>query len=136
MTRQSKRTDAEKVMPILAPVLGHDLAAAIIDFRDNVKREPITEYAARLLARQYLKTGDPVAAAEMQILRSWRGMDADWFFKEQQREQRTTSRAKPISDFMRGQIDIKQQLERNIYGESDEFAGTTIDVAAGNFRPH
>lgn len=136
MTRQIRRTDAEKIMPILIPVLGEKLAAAIIDFRDNVKKEPLTEYAAELQVKQYLLTGNPIAAAEMQILRSWRSIKADWFFNEIQKEQRTSSRSKPLSPFMQEQADIKRQLERNIYGESDEFTGSTIDVATANYRAH
>ena len=90
MARQStKRTNAEKIMPILAPVLGEELAAAVIELRDIVKREPITEYAAKLLVKEYNKTGDPRAAAEMQIARSWRGFSAGWYRNEILREQRS-----------------------------------------------
>lgn len=93
MSRQStKRTDADKVMPILAPVLGEELAAAIIELRDVVKKEPITEYAAKLLVKEYVKTGNPRGAADMQILRSWRGFRADWYANEIEKEQRRQPR--------------------------------------------
>lgn len=137
MTRQStKRTDASKVMPILSPVLGEELAAAVIEHRDDVIRIPLTETAARLQVLEYLKTGDPKAAAEMQILRGWRAIKNSWFQNELRKERGATTRQKPMTDFQRGQIDIKQQLESRIYGDRDEYAGATIDASARNFRAH
>lgn len=95
----AKRTDAEKVMPILIPVLGEELAAAVIEHRDTL-REPLTEYAAKLQVKEYLKTGDPVAAAEMQILRGWRALKSDWFFNEIRKEQRNQPRrSNDMADF-------------------------------------
>lgn len=101
MARQSARkTDADKVMPILVPILGEKLAAAIIEFRDNVKKEPLTEYAAELQAKQYLLTGNPVAAAEMQILRSWRSIRADWYANEIRKDARNQpKRSNDMADF-------------------------------------
>jgi hypothetical protein len=88
MSRQStKRTDAAVIMPILIPVLGEELAAAVIEHRDTL-REPLTEYAAKLQVKEYIATGDPVAAAEMQILRGWRSIKNSWFQNEIQKDRR------------------------------------------------
>lgn len=101
MTRAStKKTDADKVMPILSPVLGEELAAAVIELRDDVKKEPITEYAAKLLVKEYLKTGDPRAAAEMQIAHSWRGFFASWYDNEIRKDARNQpKRSNDMADF-------------------------------------
>ena len=100
MARQStKRTDAEKIMPILASVLGEELAAAIIEHRDTL-REPLTEYAAKLQVKEYLACGNPVAAAEMQILRGWRAIRSSWFFNEMQKDRRNQpKRSNDMADF-------------------------------------
>ena len=89
MSRQSaRRTDAERVMPILVPVLGQELATTIIEHK-NMLREPLTEYAAKLQVKEYLACGNPVAAAEMQILRGWRAIRSSWFFNELQKDRRS-----------------------------------------------
>jgi hypothetical protein len=93
MSRQStKRTDATVVMPILIPVLGEELAAAVIEHRDTL-REPLTEYAAKLQVKEYIATGNPVAAAEMQILRGWRAIKNSWFQNEVRKDQRQFSQS-------------------------------------------
>jgi len=98
--RQKRQTDSEKVLPILIPVLGDRLARAIIEFRDTVKKEPLTEYAAELQVREYLKCGDPIAAAEMQILRSWRAIKSDWFFNEKRKDEKNAPRrSNDMADF-------------------------------------
>lgn len=79
-------------MPILAPVLGNELATAIIEHRDTL-REPMTEYAAKLQVKEYLACGDPVAAAEMQILRGWISIRAPWFLNEIRKDQRTSAQS-------------------------------------------
>lgn len=88
----SKRTDAEVVMPILVPVLGEELALAIIEHRDDVVRIPLTATAARLQVKEYLKCGDPVDAAETQILRGWRAIKASWYFNEKRKETQSAGR--------------------------------------------
>lgn len=100
MTRQSARkTDAEKVMPILVPILGEELAAAVIEHRDTL-REPLTEYAAKLQVKEYLATGNPIAAAEMQILRGWRSIKCAWFQNEMKKEQRSAPRSNDMASFV------------------------------------
>lgn len=78
----------KELMEILSPVLGDELAAAVIDFRKRTVKKPLTAYAAKLQVKEYLKTGDPQAAAEMQILRGWQAIKADWYFNEMQKQER------------------------------------------------
>lgn len=96
-----RKTDIEKIMPILAPVIGEELALAIIEHRDVVVRVPLTETAARLQAKEYLATGRPCEAAEMQILRGWRALKKTWFDNETRKDQRSTGqrRGNDMADF-------------------------------------
>lgn len=109
----TKRTNAEKVLPILIPVLGEKLASAIIEFRDVVKKEPLTEFAAELQVREYLKCGDPVAAAEMQILRSWRAIKSSWYFNELAKDAR-----RPQQNQRRSAMDAARDLYGNSYDDN------------------
>lgn len=113
----ARQTDSEKILPILIPVLGEELALAIIEHRDKVKKEPLTEYAAKLQVKEYLKCGDPVAAAEMQILRSWVSIRADWFLNELRRQERNAPRrSNDMADFaadLMGRYDDRALSARN-----------------------
>ncbi|MGO8624724.1 hypothetical protein ACC817_36325, partial [Rhizobium ruizarguesonis] len=70
----------------LRPGLGGEFAAAIIEQRKCMRKKPLTAYAARMQAREYRLTGDPVGAAEMQIFRGWQASKCDWYLKEKARE--------------------------------------------------
>jgi len=79
---------SKEIMDILSPVLGEELAAAIIDHRKRTVKKPLTVYAAKLQVREYEKTGDPVSAAEMQILRGWQAIKCDWYLNEIEKQKR------------------------------------------------
>lgn len=81
-----RETMDKDIMEILSPVLGQELAAAIIEHRSRTLKKPLTAYAAKIQVKEYLKTGNPVDAAEMQILRGWRAIKSDWYFNEKARE--------------------------------------------------
>ena len=81
----AKDTMSKDIMDILSPVLGEELAAAVIEHRRRTLRKPLTAYAARIQAREYLLTGDPAGAAEMQIFRGWQAIKCDWYLKEKAR---------------------------------------------------
>lgn len=70
-----------ELLEILSPVLGEELAEAIVLHRKAI-RKPLTAYAAKLQAKEYLKTGDPVAAAEMQLLHGWQAIRSDWYHNQ------------------------------------------------------
>ncbi|ANL33184.1 hypothetical protein AMC79_CH01082 [Rhizobium phaseoli] len=84
--RMEKEIMDKDIMEILSPVLGQELAAAIIEHRSRTLKKPLTAYAAKIQVKEYLKTGNPVDAAEMQILRGWRAIKSDWYFNEKARE--------------------------------------------------
>lgn len=79
---------SKEIMDILSPILGDELAAAIIDHRKRTVKKPLTVYAAKLQVQEYIKTGEPIAAAEMQILRGWQAIRADWYFNEIEKQKR------------------------------------------------
>lgn len=138
MTRQVRKTDIEKVLPILAPVLGDKLARAIIEFRDDVKKEPLTEYAAELQVKEYLKCGDPVAAAEMQILRSWRAIKVSWFQNEIRKDDQSRERnpVPPLTPYQQRHQDAINAFTRDTSKTHEQFAGDTIDLEQRDFRAH
>lgn len=76
-------TGPEKdAIAVLEPFLGAELAKALVEFRRHTKKAPLTGYAAKLLVKEYAKTGDMRAAADMQIAMSWQGFNASWYFNE------------------------------------------------------
>lgn len=72
---------SKKLMVILSPVIGEDLAKDVILHRKGIKC-PLTENGAKQLVREYLKTGNPVAAAEHHLNMGWRGFFAEWTKKK------------------------------------------------------
>lgn len=94
----------KEIMDILSPLLGEELADAVIEHRKRTVKKPLTPYAAKLQVKEYIKTGDPIAAAEMQILRGWQAIKADWYFNElqkQERQQRGASARRTVTDAAR-----------------------------------
>ncbi len=73
---------------ILSPLLGNELAAAVVEHRQRL-RKPMTVKAAELMLREFEKCTEPIAGAEMMISRGWQGFRADWFRNDTNR-QRTT----------------------------------------------
>jgi hypothetical protein len=69
----------EDIRKVLADCVGDDLADALIEHRKKTVKKPLTVYAAKLLVKEYEKTGSPQEAAEMQILHGWQGFRSDWF---------------------------------------------------------
>jgi len=63
---------------ILSPLLGIEVAAAVIEHRQRL-RKPMTTRAAELMLREFGKCSDPVAGAELMIERGWQGFKAEWF---------------------------------------------------------
>lgn len=83
-----------EVFDILSPILGDELAQAVIDHR-KAKRAKLTPYAAKLQVKEYIKTGAPIAAAEMQILHGWQAIKADWYLNQIAKDKKTTEAVRP-----------------------------------------
>ena len=107
-----------EIHEILSSVLGDEVATAIIEHRRVTVKKALTAYAAKLQVKEYLKTGDPVAAAEMQILRGWQAIKADWYFNELHKTQRQSSKRETIADVAREFIEGSNRDHRAPIGIS------------------
>lgn len=67
----------------LTTVLDEDHARGVIEFRQKTIKKPLSEFAAKLLAKELSKAPDPNAAAEEMVLRNWRGFKVEWLFPKQ-----------------------------------------------------
>jgi hypothetical protein len=61
----------------LETVLDAERAEAVLQHRKSIKA-PLTQRSAKLLAKELGKCADPNAAADMMMLRGWRGFEASW----------------------------------------------------------
>jgi hypothetical protein len=61
----------------LVRVLDSEHAIALIDHLNSLKR-PLTSYRANYLAKEFERTPDPNAAAELMIGRGWQGFESAW----------------------------------------------------------
>lgn len=87
-----------ELLEILSPILGAELATAIILHRKAI-RKPLTPYAAQLQVKEYVKTGDPVAAAEMQLLHGWQAIKADWYHNQVAKDRKTAQAVAPAFNY-------------------------------------
>jgi len=72
-----KRTPRQELETVLSP----ELAGAVIEHRSKL-RKSLTLLAAEGLAKGFLATGDPDAAARMMVERGWQGFKPEWFFRD------------------------------------------------------
>ena len=75
------KTDAQTPREILLECLSPENADGVLAHRKAMRR-PLTGRAAQLLAKGFLSTADPNAAAEMMIARGWQGFKPEWFDNE------------------------------------------------------
>lgn len=84
---------------ILLECLSAESADAVLAHRRAMRR-PLTGRAAQLLAKGFLATADPNAAADMMIERGWQGFKPEWFDNERRSNghQQSEKRRRSISD--------------------------------------
>jgi hypothetical protein len=68
------------ILDALLASIDEEHALGVIEHR-RAKKEPLTAFAAKLLAKQFALCPDPNAAAEEMILRGWTGFKAEWLRK-------------------------------------------------------
>jgi hypothetical protein len=73
-------TPREFLLECLLP----EAADAVLEHRRAMRR-PLTGRAAQLLAKGFLATADPNAAADMMIERGWQGFKPEWFGNNERR---------------------------------------------------
>jgi len=85
--REAKASPKKSPRSVLAPVLGEEMAAAVVEHRQRL-RKPLTARAAQIMLREFEQCPDPPAGAEMMLARGWQGFKAEWFNREttQQKE--------------------------------------------------
>ena len=83
---------------ILLECLSPETADGVLAHRKAMRR-PLTGRAAQLLAKGFLATADPNAAADMMIARGWQGFKPEWFDNERRSNgQQQTGKRRSISD--------------------------------------
>jgi len=70
----------ESPRAILQTILDEERAKAVIEHRNKL-RKPLTDRAARLLAKRLSKFSDPNEAADTMILRGWQSIEFEWLAK-------------------------------------------------------
>jgi len=72
-----KKSERQDVLSAFDGMLTPDRAEAVVAHRSKL-RKPLTVHAARLLAKQFAKAGDPNEAADTMIARGWQGYEPAW----------------------------------------------------------
>ena len=88
----------------LIPVLGDDLASAVVEHRQRI-RKPLTVRAAEMLARRFEKYHDPPAGAEMMLARGWQGFEAQWMENDRRKGNTPNDRSDRKTEMARRQDD-------------------------------
>lgn len=98
-------------LDILMTVLDEERSRAVIDHR-NSKRAKLTEYAAKLLVKQFSQCTDPNEAADEMILRGWTGFRPEWV------RDRVMQRARPRTV---GDSALQELIEGQSNGEFERM---------------
>ncbi len=111
-----KSSKSKKPVAALSPILGDELASAVIEHRQRI-RKPLTFRAAEMLAKQFGKYHDPPAGAEAMLARGWQGFKAEWMEERNHRR----SKADDLSDKkteMARRRDERAEAYRGMAGET------------------
>lgn len=93
----SKNRQKNNPAAILAPLLGADLAASVVEHRRR-KGSPLTDHAAQLLGKRFSEWRNPVEAAEEMIARGWQGFKPEWMNRGGSHGRADTSRAEQAAE--------------------------------------
>lgn len=142
-TSKEERKDKSAAKPLsdlagfkaeLEQILSPERVEAIVDLRRK-KKAPLTPHAGRLLVKALSACPDIYAAADEMVIRNWTGIKPEWLSNRQS----TTppAQAPPRkSAFQQHQDEIYRKLKRETGDRDDQFAGTTLDIGPGDYRPH
>lgn len=79
------------IVDALMAVLDEEHAKAVVEHRRVTIKKPLTEYAAKLLAKKLKAWGDANAAADIMIERCWQGFEVEWAMRTNRRPQSIVS---------------------------------------------
>lgn len=109
---KASRTVTPTPREILLECLSPEIADGVLAHRKAL-RKPLTGRAAQLLAKGFLATADPNAAADMMIERGWQGFKPEWFENERRsngQPQQQSGKKRSISDVAPGFIERIDKL--------------------------
>ena len=87
------------IIDALLTVLDQEHAEAVVEHRRVTIKKPLTEYAAKLLAKRLAEWADPNEAADIMIERAWQGFNPSWV---KDRPQRSTNYADAARNIVNG----------------------------------
>lgn len=111
----------------LEAVLDAERADAIIEHRKRIKA-PLTSHAAKLLAKELAKCPDPNAAADMILLKGWRGFDASWLGHDTRQRAGPAVPASPMDHFRNfaSEINGQDRDDRRDSGHRNDAPGIPV----------
>ena len=138
-TARRKRNDSrEAIRAELALVLDAPRADALAAYR-IAKGAAQTVHAARLLVEELAKTGFPNEAADLMMLRDWRGFKLEWWRRERGEARAGPARPPPSAE---APLSPRMQILSEIYHESanlecneDDPPTSRADDGGGGGRP-
>jgi hypothetical protein len=98
--KNNRGTASHTPREFLLECLSPESADAVLAHRKAMRR-PLTGRAAQLLAKGFLATADPNAAADLMIARGWQGFKPEWFDNERRsngQQGQGQSRRRSLSD--------------------------------------
>lgn len=121
----SLRSDIEpaaKVSPKshLLSVLDEEHAVAVVDHRKRL-RKPLTDRAAKLMARSLSEFADPNAAADKMIEKGWLSIDASW--QKQSTRKPSSETGNPFFDRIQRNLQDEQAGREPRLGNDRDNAG-------------
>lgn len=116
----------------LTQLLGTDLAAAFVAHRKAIKR-PMTEYAAKLMAKRLRELPDPKGSAEQSIRNGWSDV-----FSVREEQNRSQQRNMPKARGLEGLADdLRRRVEDEYEGQTGTRSGDPeIDRRLSLMGPH
>lgn len=109
------------VVSALMAALDEEHAEAVVAHRRTTIKKPLTEFAAKLLAKKFAACADPNAAAEMMIEKCWQGFEPAWI-----KSSSPVSRYERNADAAHGSI--ADQLFGSSTQEDDRYGQRHIDA--------
>ena len=124
--KEKDSNESKKKTPkdALTPVLGDDLASAVVEHRQRL-RKPLTTRAAEMLARQFAKHHDPPAGAAMMLARGWQGFEAKWMEGDQRKGSTANDRSDRKTEMAQRQ-DARSQADGGLADE--ESRGDAVSL--------